>query len=156
MGKAIVFNGLTVNNPLCVVSIKRRVVSASDYVNEYCKLTGINDETQKGLLTEFVNSLISVGVWDNVIKCFPMLGGIDKYYVDLKSSFDSMLEWNYPDDTISWDSTRNAPFVSMPGNAKNGVPIKIYGLDRNNSSVFISGKYANNKNSVPISTPGYK
>lgn len=138
MGKALIFSGVTVDNPLQTVTIIKELITADDYINEYAKLaTGVTS-VQKNYLKTFINTLMTNGLWDKVKCCFPMLGGLDGYNKDLKDIFHQR-SWNTPTEGTSWDSTRNAPYLSLPGKAK-GTTLVIENMDKNNSSFLFSTK----------------
>lgn len=73
MGKALIFSGVTVSEPLEVVNLRQPLVSASDYVSEFAKLaTGIK-ETDKTYLTSFIQTPMSNNLWNKtrLSKCNP-------------------------------------------------------------------------------------
>ena len=127
MGQAIIFNGVVVSNPLQTVTFVEKLVSAEDYVAAYKKEVPTISNTQETALVNFVNALIAAGVWGSVVRCYPMLGGLSYYTIDLKKT-SNQRDWSFPASGLSWDSTRNAPFLSLPGNA-NGTNVVIDGLD---------------------------
>lgn len=138
MGKALVFKGVKVDTPLQVVTFVKELITASDYVNEYSKLATSVSSEQKTNLVTFVKTLMNNNLWDKVRCCFPMLGGMDGYNKDLKDVFNQRV-WNTPEVGTSWDSTRNAPYLNLPGNAK-GTCLVIENMDKTNSSFLISVK----------------
>lgn len=127
MGQAIIFNGVVVNNPLQTVTFVEKLVTAEDYVAAYKKKVTTISGTQETALVNFVNAMIAAGVWDSVVRCYPMLGGLSHYTIDLKNT-SNQSDWSFPTSGLTWDSTRNAPFLSLPGNA-NGTNLVIDGLD---------------------------
>lgn len=150
MGKALIFSGVTVDNPLQTVTILKELVTADDYINEYVKLaTGVTS-VQKNYLKTFINTLMTNGLWDKVKCCFPMLGGLNGYNKDLKDVFNQRT-WNTPTVGTSWDATRNAPYLSLPGNAK-GTPLVIENMDKNNSSFLFSAKFKKGSPGIIIGT----
>lgn len=138
MGKALVFKGVKVDAPLQVVKFVNELITASDYVNEYSKLATSVSSEQKTNLVTFVKTLMNNNLWDKVKCCFPMLGGMDGYNKDLKDVFNQRV-WNSPEAGTSWDSTRNAPYLNLPGNAK-GTCLVIENMDKTNSSFLFSTK----------------
>lgn len=140
MGKALIFSGVTVDNPLQTVTILKELITADDYINEYAKLATEVTSEQKNYLKTFIETLITNGLWDKVKCCFPMLGGLDGYNKDLKDIFYQR-SWNTPEVGTSWDETRNAPYLNLPGMAS-GTPLVIENMDKNNSSFLISVKLA--------------
>lgn len=127
MGQAIIFNGVVVNNPLQTVTFVEKLVTAEDYVAAYKKKVTTISGPQETALVNFVNAMITAGVWDSVVRCYPMLGGLSHYTIDLKNT-SNQSDWSFPTSGLTWDSTRNAPFLSLPGNA-NGTDVVIDGLD---------------------------
>lgn len=138
MGKALIFSGVTVDNPLQTVTIIKELITADDYINEYAKLATEVTSEQKNYLKTFIETLITNGVWDKVRCCFPMLGGLNGYNKDLKDVFNQR-SWNTPAVGTTWDGTRNAPYLNLPGKAK-GTPLVIENMDKNNSSFLFSIK----------------
>lgn len=138
MGKALVFKGVKVDAPLQTVTFIKELITASDYVNEYSKLATSVSSEQKTNLVTFVTTLMNNNLWDKVRCCFPMLGGMEGYNKDLKDVFNQRV-WNSPEVGTSWDSTRNAPYLNLPGKAK-GTPLVIENMDKNNSSFLFSIK----------------
>lgn len=153
MGKALIFNGVTVESPLQSVTFVKELITASDYVTEYAKLATSVTIEQKENLSEFVKTLIINGIWDKVKCCFPMLGGLEGYNKDLKDVFNQR-EWSAPTIGTSWDSIRNAPCLILPGNAK-GEVLNIEGMDRLNSSFLFSTKFKNDLSIVMMSRYEY-
>lgn len=138
MGKALIFSGVTVDNPLQTVTIIKELITADDYINEYAKLATEVTSEQKNYLKTFITTLMANGLWDKVKCCFPMLGGLNGYNKDLKDIFNQR-SWNTPTVGTTWDATRNAPYLSLPGKAK-GTPLVIENMDKNNSSFLFSVK----------------
>lgn len=138
MGKALIFSGVTVDNPLQTVTIIKELITADDYINEYAKLATEVTSEQKNYLKTFITTLMTNGLWDKVRCCFPMLGGLDGYNKDIKDVFHQRT-WNTPTVGTSWDSTRNAPYLNLPGNVK-GTALVIENMDKNNSSFLFSTK----------------
>ena len=138
MGKALIFSGVIVDNPLQTVNFIKELVTADDYINEYAKLATAVTSEQKNYLKTFIETLMNNGLWDKVKCCFPMLGGLNGYNKDLKDVFNQRT-WNTPTEGTSWDSTRNAPYLNLPGNAK-GTPLVIENMDRLSSSFLFSTK----------------
>lgn len=138
MGKALIFSGVTVDNPLQTVTIIKELITADDYINEYAKLATEVTSEQKNYLKTFIGSLMTNGLWDKVKCCFPMLGGLNGYNKDIKDVFHQRT-WNTPTVGTTWDATRNAPYLSLPGRAS-GTPLVIENMDKNNSSFLFSIK----------------
>lgn len=141
MGKALVFKGIKVDNPLQTVTFIKELITASDYVNEYSKLATSVSSEQKTHLVTFVETLISNNLWDKVRCCFPMLGGMDGYNKDLKDIFNQRV-WKTPDVGTSWDSIRNAPYLNLPGKAI-GTELVIENMSRTSSGFLCSVKLMN-------------
>lgn len=152
MGKALVFKGIKVDTPLQVVTFIKEFITANDYVNEYLKLATSVSSDQKTNLVTFVKTLMNNNLWDKVKCCFPMLGGMDGYNKDLKDVFNQRV-WNTPEVGTSWDSTRNAPYLNLPGNAR-GTELVIENMDRTSSSFLFSIKIKNPSQHVIL--PKYK
>lgn len=150
MGKALIFSGVTVDNPLQTVTIIKELITADDYINEYAKLATEVTSEQKNYLKTFITTLITNGLWDKVKCCFPMLGGLGGYNKDLKDIFHQR-SWNTPEVGTSWDATRNAPYLSLSGMAS-GTPLVIENMDKNNSSFLFSTKFKRNDNIAIIGT----
>lgn len=51
MGKALIFNGVTVESPLQSVTFVKELITPSDYVNEYAKLATEVTSIQQTYLT---------------------------------------------------------------------------------------------------------
>lgn len=153
MGKALVFKGVKVDSPLQIVTFVKELITAYDYVNEYSKLATSVSSEQKTNLVTFVKTLMSNNLWDKVKCCFPMLGGMDGYNKDLKDVFNQRV-WNAPEAGTSWDSTRNAPYLNLPGNAK-GTCLVIENMDKTNSSFLFSAKLKR-QSAASIATEEYK
>ena len=138
MGKALIFSGVTVDNPLQTVTIIKELITADDYINEYAKLATEVTSEQKNYLKTFITTLMTNGLWDKVKCCFPMLGGLNGYNKDLKDVFNQR-SWNTPTVGTTWDTARNAPYLNLPGKVK-GTPLVIENMDKNNSSFLFSVK----------------
>lgn len=149
MGKALVFKGIKVDTPLQTVTFLKELTTASDYVNEYSKLATSVSSEQKTNLVTFVTTLMNNNLWDKVRCCFPMLGGMEGYNKDLKDVFNQRV-WNAPEVGTSWDSTRNAPYLNLPGNAK-GTELVIENMNRTSSSFLFSIKVFKNLQGILLS-----
>ena len=154
MGKALVFKGVRVDAPLQTVTFVKKLITASDYVNEYSKLATSVSSEQKTNLVTFVTTLMNNNLWDKVRCCFPMLGGMEGYNKDLKDVFNQRV-WNAPVVGTSWDSTRNAPYLNLPGKAK-GTCLVIENLDKTNSTFLFSVKLGRLAASVELINEEYK
>lgn len=152
MGKALIFSGVQVQAPLQTVTFVKTLVTASDYVNEYAKLATNVTSGQKEHLVNFVQTLMSKGLWDKVKSCFPMLGGIEGYNKDLKD-FVNLQNWQTPSNGTTWDETRNAPYLNLPGQAV-GTPLS-FTIDCKSCAFFFSTKFASQLQSRAITQKGY-
>lgn len=139
MGKALIFNGVTVNSPLQTVTFIKEPVTSDDYINEYAKLATEVTSEQKGYLKTFIETLMTNNLWDKVRSCYPMLGGLSGYNKDLKDVLNQQ-DWKIPPVGVSWDETRNAPFISLPGFASDGKSIHFSDLNYKNCAFLFSCK----------------
>lgn len=146
MGKAIIFRGVAVATPIQTVNFVVPLVTGDDYVNQYSLLATAVTAPQKTSLTTFVDNLITAGIWDKVSQCYPMLGGLAGYTKDLKDLSNQRI-WALPSASLSWDSTRNAPYLNPVGNAA-GTPLTISGLAANNFCVLVAATARTNNRSV--------
>lgn len=153
MGKALIFSGVIIDSPLQTVTFVKELITAQDYVNEYVKLATEVTSSQQTYLTTFVETLMANGIWDKVRCCFPMLGGLNGYNKDLKD-VNNQREWSTPSSGTSWDSTRNAPYLNLPGNAK-GTSLVIENMDKHNSTFLFSCKLHSNVKGDLITSQGY-
>lgn len=138
MGKALIFSGVKVQEPLQTVTFVKTLVTAADYVNEYAKLATSVTSEQKQYLTTLIETLMSKGIWDKVRSFYPMLGGLTGYNKDAKDVFNQK-EWNAPVNGTSWDSTRNNIYLNLPGNSS-GTDLIFTDLDYKNCAFFVSIK----------------
>ena len=134
MGKALVINGLVVNNPLCVVSIGKSPVEKA-LGAYYAANTSINSE-EKSALEAFVQGLIDNGMWVKVKALYPMLGS---------NVNDLILEVNGESEllggdkgTLSADGRNLSANVGRTG-ATSTVPQMLKNFDFGDLSVFASG-----------------
>lgn len=147
MGQAIIFKGVTVNNPLQTVTFPVTLETANDYVSRY--LTDAPTASAKQTeLTTVVQTLITAGIWDKVAHCYPIMGGLTEYYYDLKKVTDQDVygAWRTPINGTTWDATRNCINLNLPGNAL-GTPMVFDGLSRT-SSCFIASLKNERVNSI--------
>lgn len=142
MGQAIIFKGVTVDTPLETVSFVKTNITAQDYLDDYKSRVTTLQSGQEVIIKTFIETLISAGLWDKVERCYPMLGGIGYYTYDLKK-ITNQNDWDFPESSVSWDETRNAPLLSIAGN-KSPKDIIITGLDCINKgcAFFLSEKQA--------------
>lgn len=131
-------DNVKVEKNISITTKEKVLTTADDYVDEYAKLATEVTSEQKGYLKTFVGTLIDNGIWDKVRCCFPMLGGLSGYNKDLKDIRNQRI-WNTPENGTSWDSTRNAPLLYLPGFAI-GTPLVIDDMDKNSSSFLFSTK----------------
>lgn len=136
MGKALIFEGVTVSNPLRTVTFAPS--TAEEWVDNFADVVTLTSG-EKNALTTFVNTLMNNNLWDSVRDFFPMLGGINSYMKSLKRPSGAP-NWNAPSNGTTWDSTRNAPYLSLPGLAK-GTPLVYDGDEKFNTqnATFIFG-----------------
>ena len=134
MGKALVINGLVVNNPLCVVSIdKSPIGKALDAY--YAANTSINSE-EKSALEAFVQGLIDNGMWAKVKAFYPMLGSnVDDLILEVNGESELL---GGDKGTLSADGRNLSANVGRTG-ATSTVPQMLNNLDFGNLSVFASG-----------------
>lgn len=136
---AISSDNVKVEKNISITTKEKVLTTADEYVDEYAKLATEVTEEQKGYLKTFVGTLISSKLWDKVRCCFPMLGGLSGYNKDLKDVHNQK-EWNIPPTGVSWDDTRNAPFLSLPGLAEGGKSIYFDDLDNKSCAFLLSMK----------------
>lgn len=138
MGQAIIFKGLTVTNPLQTVNFP--LTTASEYVSAFLT-SAVSATTQETELTNFVQTLMDNGIWDKTAHCYPIVGGINEYFFDLKevANQETYALWRTPAVGTTWDATRNAIDLSLPGNAV-GVPMQFNNLSRTSSCFVASFK----------------
>jgi len=149
MGKALIFSGVAVANPLQTVKFVTPLVTANDYVTKYSSLATEVTTLQKGYLETFVNTLISNSIWDKVIKCYPMLGGMAGYKYDLKD-VKNQVNWGLPILGTTWDSIRNAPYTNPIGNDA-GINLPISTIDENNFCLIFGHKQKDDSSRYPLS-----
>lgn len=135
MGKALIFSGITVNEPLEVINLRKPLVSASDYVTEFSKLATIS-ENDKTHLTTFIQTLMSNNLWDKVVKFFPLVGGLNGVKFDIKDVFNQV-DWSVMSAT-TWDEDKNSILTAVQAN-QTGKAISCP-FDWNNGAVFVGGK----------------
>lgn len=138
MGKALIFSGVQVQEPLQTVTFVKTLVTASDYANEYAKLATSVTSEQKEYLTTFIETLIFKGIWDKVRSFYPMLGGLSGYNKDAKDVFNQK-EWSTAAEGTTWDITRNTIYLNLPGLAV-GTDLVFTDLDYKNCAFFVSLK----------------
>ena len=140
MGKALVFDGITVSNPLRTITFAPE--TAEEWVNNYADVVTLTSG-EKSALTTFVDTLMNNNLWGSVRDFFPMLGGLSSYMKSLKRPTNAP-NWNAPTNGTTWDSTRNAPYLSLPGLAV-GTPL-IYDddemFDTQNATFIFGCKHA--------------
>lgn len=134
MGKALVINGLVVNNPLCVVSIdKSPIKKALDAY--YAANISINSE-EKSALEAFVQGLIDNGIWMKVKALYPMLGSnVDDLILEVNGESELL---GGDKGTLSADGRNLSANVGRTG-ATSTVPQMLNNLDFGNLSIFASG-----------------
>ena len=141
MGKALIFSGITVSEPLEVINLRKPLVSASDYVTEFSKLaTGIK-ETDKTNLTTFIQTLMSNNLWNKVVKFFPLVGGLNGVKFDIKDVYNQV-DWSVMSAT-TWNEGKNSILTAVQAN-QTGKAISC-AFDWNNGAVFVGGKPMDNK-----------
>lgn len=134
MGKALVINGLVVNNPLCVVSIERSPIEKA-LGAYYAANTSINSE-EKSALEAFVQGLIDNGMWAKVKAFYPMLGSnVDDLILEVNGESELL---GGDKGTLSADGRNLSANVGRTG-ATSTVPQMLKNLDFRNLSIFASG-----------------
>lgn len=134
MGKALVINGLVVNNPLCVVNIGTSPLDVA-LMKYYAANTSI-DSNEKTALEAFVQGLIDAGLWSKVKHFYPMLGNnVDDLILEVNGESE-FLGGNK--EALSADSRNLVANVGRTGNT-NIVPQMLKDADFSNISIFTSG-----------------
>ena len=137
MGKALVINGLVVNNPLCVVSIDKSPVEKA-LGAYYAANTSINSE-EKSALEAFVQGLIDNGMWTKIKAFYPMLGNnVNDLILEVNGESELL---GGDKDTLSVDVRNLTANVGRTG-ATSTVPKMLKNLDFGNLSIFASGNAA--------------
>ena len=134
MGKALVINGLVVNNPLCVVNIGTSPLDAA-LMKYYAANTSI-DSNEKTALEAFVQGLMDAGLWSKVKYFYPMLGNnVDDLVLEVNGESELL---GGDKETLSADSRNLVANVGRTGNASL-VPQMLKDADFSNMSIFASG-----------------
>lgn len=134
MGKALVINGLVVNNPLCVVSIDKSPIEKA-LGAYYAANTSINSE-EKSALEAFVQGLIDNGIWTKVKALYPMLGSnVDDLILEVNGESELL---GGDKGTLSADGRNLSANVGRTG-ATSTVPQMLQSFDFGDLSVFASG-----------------
>lgn len=134
MGKALVINGLVVNNPLCVVSIDQSPIKKA-LGAYYAANTSINSE-EKSALEAFVQGLMDNGIWTKVKALYPMLGSnVDDLILEVNGESELL---GGDKGTLSADGRNLSANVGRTG-ATSTVPQMLKNLDFGNLSIFASG-----------------
>lgn len=95
MGKALVINGLKVNNPVCLVTLGKN--TPERVLARYFELNQTADSSSKDALTAFVGSLMEADIWDKMQYFYPILGSnqsdaiLDVIDTDKTSMFSDMI-----------------------------------------------------------------
>ena len=134
MGKALVINGLVVNNPLCVVSIDQSPIKKA-LGAYYAANTSINSE-EKSALEAFVQGLMDNGIWTKVKALYPMLGSnVDDLILEVNGESELL---GGDKGTLSADGRNLSANVGRTGKTSH-VPQMLQSFDFGNLSVFASG-----------------
>ena len=134
MGKALVINGLVVNNPLCVVSIEQSPIKKA-LGAYYAANTSINSE-EKSALEAFVQGLMDNGIWTKVKALYPMLGSnVDDLILEVNGESELL---GGDKGTLSADGRNLSANVGRTGETS-PVPQMLNNFDFGNLSVFASG-----------------
>jgi hypothetical protein len=151
MGKAIIFKGVVVSNPLQTVNFPLN--TAAEYSSAYL-VNASSAASKQTELNTFIQTLMDNGIWDKTSHCYPILGGITEYYYDLKAVSKQNLygAWRSPASGTTWDATRNCINLSLPGNAI-GVPMIFDNLSRTSSCFIASLK--NQRVNVTVASSSY-
>lgn len=134
MGKALIINGLVVNNPLCVVNIGTSPLDAA-LMKYYVANTSI-DSNEKTALEAFVQGLMDAGLWSKVKYFYPMLGNnVDDLVLEVNGESELL---GSDKETLSADSRNLVANVGRTGNTSI-VPQMLKDVDFSNMSIFASG-----------------
>ena len=141
MGKALVINGLVVNNPLCVVSIDQSPIKKA-LGAYYAANTSINSE-EKSALEAFVQGLMDNGIWTKVKALYPMLGSnVDDLILEVNGESELL---GGDKGTLSADGRNLSANVGRTGGTST-VPQMLKNLDFGNLSIFASGSASEHQN----------
>ena len=90
-----------------VTFLKKAPKSATEIVSDYANIVTLTSTEQTALVT-FVQTLINNEVWDKIKAVFPMVGGLDSYYKDLKRAEVNSFRSN---EVVSYDKNHTSLYV---------------------------------------------
>lgn len=133
MGKALIINGLQVNNPIQIVTFK----DAKSVLKNYYSLNSSISSTEIKALDTFVNGLLDADIWSKVSYFYPMLGDnladmkIDAVSPDTEDLFTNAA-------SLDGLSVENRILVSTSRSGSGGKSSRILSTDTSNFGIISS------------------
>lgn len=121
MGKAFVYDGFKISNPIKKVGFEKGVIDAP--VREYLsKLSVVPSDKQINAIQSFYKKLSESGIWETIAFCYPMFGSLKDCAIGLKGD-----KLTIPNGSL-YDNGLNLAFATDGvGINKKGIIIKNFG-----------------------------
>lgn len=121
MGKAFVYDGFKISNPIKKVGFEKGVIDAP--VREYLsKLSVVPSDKQINAIQSFYKKLSESGIWETIAFCYPMFGSLKDCAIGLKGD-----RLTIPNGSL-YDNGLNLAFATDGvGINKKGILIKNFG-----------------------------
>lgn len=121
MGKAFVYDGFKISNPIKKVGFEKGVIDAP--VREYLsKLSIVPSDKQINAIQNFYKKLYESGIWETIAFCYPMFGSLKDCAIGLKGD-----KLTIPNGSL-YDNGLNLAFATDGvGINKKGIIIKNFG-----------------------------
>lgn len=121
MGKAFVYDGFKISNPIKKVGFEKGIIDAP--VREYLsKLSIVPSDKQINAIQNFYKKLSESGIWETIAFCYPMFGSLKDCAIGLKGD-----KLTIPNGSL-YDNGLNLAFATDGvGINKKGIIIKNFG-----------------------------
>lgn len=119
-----------------VTFLKKAPKSATEIVSDYANIVNLTSIEQTALVT-FVQTLINNEVWDKIKAVFPMVGGLDSYYKDLKRAEVNSFRSN---EVVSYDNNHTSLYVDTTNSLDSYPNVGTVDGDIDYMSVILSAK----------------
>ena len=149
MGKALIINGLQVNNPIQIVTFK----DAKSVLKNYYSLNSSISATETKALDTFVNGLLDADIWNKVSYFYPMLGDnladmkIDAVSPDTEDLFTNAT-------SLDGLSVENRILVSTSRSASGGKSNRILSTDCSDFGIISSIEHGGLNSCSPFTFMG--
>lgn len=128
MGKAFVYDGFKVSNPIKKVVFEKGVID--EPVREYLsKLSVVPSDKQISAIQNFYKKLSESGIWETIAFCYPMFGSVEDCGIGLKGDKLRIPNGAIYDNGLNLEFATDGVSISKKGILIKEFPSEMYTKD---------------------------